>query len=446
MSLILDALRRGRSKPHQGAAAPRTSQTDAVLATLGYSPWHRYSRSSRIKKRTALRLSRCSSRSWSGARSSGTRRRTPQSRVLNSHRFKCRPLGLNRAPTPGPGEPPRRAASRTLRRRVLRELVQRREASRPGHRRLWRARPQPPVSRRPRLRLPWPPRSRRPRRLFPPRPLLARPRRLWRRRRPLPPAARKPPPLPRSGDPTSRGAVGRQPPGPCRAAATADHDTEEAGCAGSQTAPAACRPARVRRSAAAAGGAAGSVSSDAEHFRLGVYYHRAGDFENALKHYRALLERNELNAEVHNNLGLLYQDKGLMDEAVNEFQRAILIDQRYVKAHNNLGVAFLHLGKLDAADAEFRAALASDPGNVESLVNLALAMKTGGRREEARETLIRGALDRSAERGLPLQPGHAVRGSRRPLAGARALSGLRAGTAPPSTRTSSPKSARGSTR
>ena len=132
-----------------------------------------------------------------------------------------------------------------------------------------------------------------------------------------------------------------------------------------------------------------TTGSQPDHFRLALYYHRAGDFENALLHYRALLEQNELNAEAHNNLGLLYQEKGLIEDAIKQFERAISIDPQYVKAHNNLGVVWLRTGKLDGAGAEFRAALAEDEKNVESLTNLAVVTRQTGHPDEARALLQR---------------------------------------------------------
>ena len=138
-----------------------------------------------------------------------------------------------------------------------------------------------------------------------------------------------------------------------------------------------------------AGGNAGSITSQADHFTLALYYQRIGNFEESLIHYRAVLQRDELNAEAHNNLGLLYRDKGLLDDAVKEFQRAIVIDQKYVKAHNNLGVAYLGQRRTEAAASEFRDALTLDPRNVESLVNLSLAEKDAGRRDDATTTLSR---------------------------------------------------------
>jgi len=57
-----------------------------------------------------------------------------------------------------------------------------------------------------------------------------------------------------------------------------------------------------------------------DHFGLALYYQRVADFDNALAHYRALLEQNDASAEVHNNLGLLYEEHGQRDDAVKQFQ------------------------------------------------------------------------------------------------------------------------------
>jgi tetratricopeptide (TPR) repeat protein len=144
--------------------------------------------------------------------------------------------------------------------------------------------------------------------------------------------------------------------------------------------PNATKPARASKPA---------NSANRDPFPLALYYHRAGDFENALMYYRAVLQKNELNQSAHNNLGVLYRDKGLFEEAVRHFQRALLIDGRYLTARNNLGVALLGLGRLDEAAAEFRRVLAADPRQVDAMVNLALVEKAGGRPGVAIETLIR---------------------------------------------------------
>lgn len=154
--------------------------------------------------------------------------------------------------------------------------------------------------------------------------------------------------------------------------------------------PAAAPAALAPRADARAGSAATSrVSrSSLSDFRLALYYQRAGDFERALSHYRAVLERNELNAEAHNNLGLLYQQKGLLDESAREFTRATLINARYARAHNNLGVTLMRQDKLDLAAAEFELASSLDPRDVDPRVNLALVQKAAGSPETAMATLL----------------------------------------------------------
>jgi Tfp pilus assembly protein PilF len=122
---------------------------------------------------------------------------------------------------------------------------------------------------------------------------------------------------------------------------------------------------------------------------LAIYYHRTGDFENALQHYRALLRKNELDAQAHNNLGLLYQERNLLDESARELQRAIVIEPRNAGTHNNYGVTLLKLGRADEAQAEFAAALKLSPRSVDAIVNLALAQRDARRPDTARETLLR---------------------------------------------------------
>jgi Tfp pilus assembly protein PilF len=132
----------------------------------------------------------------------------------------------------------------------------------------------------------------------------------------------------------------------------------------------------------------GTVKPAVDHWAQALYYQKDGDFENALKHYTALLEEEPMNPQVRNNLGMLYQERGMPDEAAREFQRAINIDPGYARAHNNLGVALLAQQNTDGAAAAFRAALDLDRRNVDALVNLAIADERLGQRERAKAGLL----------------------------------------------------------
>ena len=164
-----------------------------------------------------------------------------------------------------------------------------------------------------------------------------------------------------------------------------------------ETPHASASPASATVSASSIAAHVSAAQAD-NHFSLALYYQRVGDFDNAIAHYRALLEENGASAEVHNNLGLLYEERGQRTEAVTQFQQAIAIDPRHVKAHNNLGVSLMRANSPAAAAAEFRVALDADPRNVESLVNLALVQKAAGRLADARDLL---------RRALAIDPGNA---------------------------------------
>jgi Tfp pilus assembly protein PilF len=142
-----------------------------------------------------------------------------------------------------------------------------------------------------------------------------------------------------------------------------------------------------------------AVPAAPDQFQLALYYQRSGDFEQALMHYRAALQRDEMNVEARNNLGNLYLGKGLFEEAAREFQRVIAIDPKYLNAHVNLSAAYTRLGRPDAAAAEARAALQIDGRNADAMVNLSLAQHDAG---------LVGDAQRSLRRALEIDPHNAA--------------------------------------
>lgn len=125
------------------------------------------------------------------------------------------------------------------------------------------------------------------------------------------------------------------------------------------------------------------------HFELAVRHHNLGNYEEALKHYLAVLEADEFNVEARNNLGLLYHRRGLSREAIDQFRRAIAINPQYVKARSNLAVVLMDAGRLAEARAELRAAMTIEPRNADLIVNQALVEKADQHRELAIELLVR---------------------------------------------------------
>jgi Tfp pilus assembly protein PilF len=131
-----------------------------------------------------------------------------------------------------------------------------------------------------------------------------------------------------------------------------------------------------------------SATPPVNDLELALYYHRTGDYEKALQRYRALLERNELNAQAHNNLGLLYQQRNLLQESARELQRAVVLEPRNAGTRNNYGVTLLMLGQVDRAAAEFQTAVWLEPQNLDALINLSLVQRRTGQLDTAKETLL----------------------------------------------------------
>jgi Flp pilus assembly protein TadD len=134
-------------------------------------------------------------------------------------------------------------------------------------------------------------------------------------------------------------------------------------------------------------------------FDLAVRYYNLGDYDAALKQFRAVLAADRFNVEAHNNLGVLYHRRGSPKEAIEQFRLAIAINAEYVKARNNLAVVLMEAGRLAEARAELRAAMAVEPRSVDVIVNLALVENADRHRDEA-IALIAGAIG--------YQPTHAM--------------------------------------
>ena len=140
-------------------------------------------------------------------------------------------------------------------------------------------------------------------------------------------------------------------------------------------------------------------------FQLALYHQRAGDFEQALLHYKAALQRDEMNVEAHNNLGCLYLGRNLLEEAAREFQRVHGHRSRYAPAQVNLSATLYKLGRFDAAAAHAREALENRSAQRRRLVNLALAQKASGQQGSRRGVLRRALELNPRQRRRALQPG-----------------------------------------
>jgi protein O-GlcNAc transferase len=151
--------------------------------------------------------------------------------------------------------------------------------------------------------------------------------------------------------------------------------------------------------------------------RRGIESHRAGNLEEAERHYRAVLSidgdhglglvhlalvaqdgRNfntaegllkratELHpklAEAHFHLGNLYFVQRRLADAEAYYRAAIKLSPTYIEAYNNLGYSLGQLGRVEDAARCFRDALAIDPSHVGVLINYGNLLREQGMPEEA---------------------------------------------------------------
>jgi protein O-mannosyl-transferase len=85
----------------------------------------------------------------------------------------------------------------------------------------------------------------------------------------------------------------------------------------------------------------------------------------------------------HNNLGMALAARGQREEAIDHFRKVLQIKPDYFAAHLNLGQALIARGQLDDAAAHYRMALETEPDYLEAHYNLAAILAPRKQFEEA---------------------------------------------------------------
>jgi len=151
---------------------------------------------------------------------------------------------------------------------------------------------------------------------------------------------------------------------------------------------------------------------------LGLTWHQAHQYTDAMTLYGATLAKNPASLLALNNLGKLELDapNDQVDKAMAHFKEAVRLDPTYVEAHVNLGVALQRRGRLDEAVAQYQEALRLAPGAAKVRQNLGLALLLAGHRAEAAPYLLAAQeeLNRSNEPEVHISLGDALMGQKRP--------------------------------
>lgn len=127
--------------------------------------------------------------------------------------------------------------------------------------------------------------------------------------------------------------------------------------------------------------------------------HRSGQFAEAERLYKAVLNAQPGNFQALHMMGLVAVQEGRFDEASKWLDRALSIDPRSTGAHADLGNVLRNLGREKEALASFERALALDPDHPAALNGRASILHALGRNDEALETIDR-ALARASQNAI----------------------------------------------
>ena len=115
----------------------------------------------------------------------------------------------------------------------------------------------------------------------------------------------------------------------------------------------------------------------------------AGDLANAEIDFRAVTERDNLNAEAFHMLALIAYRQGRIEDAGEMILEAITRNDDDPALHANCGAIMNLLGRPMEAEAASRHALELKPDDAEAHNNLAVALEVQGRLDEALESGLR---------------------------------------------------------
>jgi len=114
------------------------------------------------------------------------------------------------------------------------------------------------------------------------------------------------------------------------------------------------------------------------HMVLGAALGGKGDLDGALAEEREALRLNADNQLAHMNLGGALGLKGDWDGAIPGFREALRLNPNLAGAHLGLGTALGHNGDWDGAIPEFREALRLNPNLVNAHIGLSIALEQKG--------------------------------------------------------------------
>ena len=108
----------------------------------------------------------------------------------------------------------------------------------------------------------------------------------------------------------------------------------------------------------------------ANRLERGIAYKIEGNYAEAEREIKFVLEADPGCARAHRELGLVLNFTGFFEESLDELRKSVELDPTSLDARNELALAYSMLGMLDEAKREFEAVLELDPTNSTAQRNL----------------------------------------------------------------------------
>lgn len=151
----------------------------------------------------------------------------------------------------------------------------------------------------------------------------------------------------------------------------------------------ACLAAVVASALSTPPAAAQDATDPRERLERATKLHQSGDFEGAVREYRAFLKLHPEIADVRSNLGAAYVQLGRIDAAIEQYRRALALGNASdpVAVRFNLGLAYYKAARLDEAEQALARVAKEQPGNTNALLLLATCRLAAGENQKVIELL-----------------------------------------------------------
>jgi Flp pilus assembly protein TadD len=114
-----------------------------------------------------------------------------------------------------------------------------------------------------------------------------------------------------------------------------------------------------------------------------------GQIDQAVKHWRRVLEMNPEDYKAHNNLAIALSMQGKTEEAIAHYTEALRLRPNLADAHNALGALLAKRGDLGPAIPHFTEALRLQPNSPAALRNLEATLTRQGRSPDEIQSYLR---------------------------------------------------------